>query len=96
MNFWNKIKSAGAQLSLNCREAARAQSEALEHPLPPLKRFGLRLHLLICQWCRRYGKQIRFLREAAHDHQEELLQAAPQGLSTGARERIKQRLLESK
>ena len=96
MNVWNQIKSACALLSLNCREAVRAQSEALDHPLPPLKRFGLWLHLLICDWCRRYGKQIRFLREAAHDHHEEFTEAAPQGLSTEVRERIKQQLRENK
>ena len=61
----------------------------LDHPLSPAKRLGLWLHLLICKWCRRYGKQIRFLREAAHEHREELTEAAPQQLSAGARERIK-------
>lgn len=64
----------------------------LDHPLPLLKRLGLWLHLLICKWCRRYGKQIRFLREAAHDHHEELTEATAQKLSNDARERIKRRL----
>ena len=90
MNSWNKIKSVCAELSPNCREATRAQSEALDHPLPPLRRFGLRLHLFICKWCRRYGRQIRFMRDAVHDHEEKLVEAAPQKLSAEARERIKQ------
>src|SRR5580700_5387138 len=96
MKFWNKIKRACAELSPNCHEAVRAQSEALDHPLPPARRLGLWLHLLICKWCRRYGGQIRFLREAAHEHPEELMESAPQKLSTDARERIKQQLLKSK
>jgi hypothetical protein len=45
--------------------------------------------------CRRYGKQIRFLREAAHEHPEELAKAAPQNLSVEARDRIKRRLSEN-
>ncbi len=96
MSFFEKIKSGCTDLSPDCREASRAQSEGLDHPLPLTKRLGLWMHLLICKWCRRYGKQIRFLREAAHEHHEELAEAKPQKLSDDARERIKQRLLEEK
>ena len=92
MSFIEKIKSGYAMLSPNCREASRAQSEMLDHPLSPAKRLGLWLHLLICKWCRRYGKQIRFLRETAHQHHQELTEAAPQQLSADACERIKQTL----
>lgn len=79
-------------LSLNCRQASRLQSEALDHRLPMLQRVGLRIHLFLCKWCRRYGKQIRFLREAAHEHPDELVEPARQKLPDGARERIKQKL----
>ena len=94
MSLFSKIKSACAALSPNCREAARAQSDALEQPLSLSKRIGLRLHLLLCKWCRRYGQQIRFLRETAQQHQEELTTAAPQKLSAEARKRIKKSLQE--
>lgn len=96
MNFLKKIKSGCAELSPDCREASRAQSEALDHPLPLAKRAGLWLHLLICKWCRRYGKQVRFLRHAAHDHHEELTEAAPQKLSGEARDRMKRKLQAEK
>jgi hypothetical protein len=72
-----------------CREVTRLQSEALDKRLPFSKRVGLRLHLLVCSWCRRYGKQIRFLREAMHDNPEELSEASSQSLSPEARERMK-------
>jgi hypothetical protein len=100
MNFLNKtltaLKSGLSSLSPTCRDASRLQSEALDHPLPPSKRLGLWLHLLICKWCRRYGKQIRFLRQAAHKHPDELTQATLQNLSSEARERIKRRLQNEK
>ena len=92
----NKTKSGLGALSLSCREAARLQSEALDTKLCFSKRLGLRLHLLICKWCRRYGKQIRFLHEAAGEHSDNLAQAGPQELSAQARERIKQRLQSEK
>src|SRR5438093_6468934 len=54
-----------ADLSPGCITAPRLQSEALDRKLPLRQRFGLRVHLLLCKWCRRYGKQITFLRNAA-------------------------------
>jgi hypothetical protein len=76
----------------NCRQVSRLQSDLLDRPLSLPQRFGLRLHLLICKWCRRYGKQIRFLHQAVHEHPDELSQASPRTLSPEARKRLKQRL----
>ena len=88
-----KILTRGlADLSPNCKAASGLQSEALDHKLPLRQRFGLRAHLLLCTWCRRYGKQITFLRDAAHQHPGEMAESVPQRLSDEARERIKHRL----
>lgn len=81
-----------AVLSPNCRQASRLQAKALNHKLPPLQRIGLRIHLFLCEWCRRYGKHIRFLHGADHEHP-----AGPPGpprrqLPDTVREQIKQRL----
>jgi hypothetical protein len=92
----NAIKSGFATLSPNCREASRLQSEALDKKLSFSRRVGLRLHLLICKWCRRYGKQIRFLRSAAEQCPDHLTEAVPQKLSAEARERIRERLRSEK
>ena len=81
-----------AELSPSCREASRLQSEALDHPLPFRRRLGLRIHLLLCKWCRRYGKQVGFLHKTVHDHPEEMTHCVPQKLSAEARERIKRRM----
>jgi len=96
MNLLNTVKDGmitGLRMVMpSCREALRLQSDALERPLPPTRRPGLWLHLLLCKWCRYYGLQIRFLRHAAHKHPDELTQATPQKLSPEARERIRQKL----
>src|SRR5438128_12507091 len=81
-----------ADLSPGCKTAARLQSEALDRKLPLPQRFGLRVHLLLCKWCRRYGKQITFLHSAAHEHADEMAEPVPQKLSAKARDRIKQKL----
>lgn len=85
------FRKAG-ELSPNCREATRLQSEALDHPLAPRKGIGLRIHLVLCKWCRRYGKQVAFLRNAAHEHPDKMAEPVPQNLSDEARERIRQKL----
>ena len=86
------FKSALRTLSPNCREASRLQSEVLDHSLSRGQRLGLRLHLLLCKWCRRYGKQLRFLRQAVHDHPDAVNDPTPRTLSSEARERLKQSL----
>jgi hypothetical protein len=86
------LKAAFRTLLPSCREASRLQSLALDRPLPLAKWFALRLHLLVCKWCRRYGKQIRFLRRAAHEHPQQANETAPQSLSPEARERLKRAL----
>ena len=96
MNFWKKIKAATRALAPNCREAARLQSDLLERPATLTARIGLRLHLLMCQWCRRYGQQIRFLRTAAQANDDAFTEAAPQKLSEAARERMKRQLASKK
>jgi DNA-directed RNA polymerase specialized sigma24 family protein len=79
-------------LSPSCKEAVRLQSDMLERKPSFLQWLGLRLHLVICRWCRRYGEQIRFLHDAAHEHPEEMAGPATAKLSDEARERIKRNL----
>ena len=86
------LKKGVRVLLPTCRDASRLQSQALDHPLSWQTRFGLRLHLLVCQWCRRYGRQIRFLRQMVQEHPDELTDAASPTLSPAARERLKQSL----
>ncbi len=83
-------------VSPSCKEAARLQSAALDRPLTLSERFGLRFHLFFCNWCRRYGKQIEFLRFAARQYEPDDQPATPPALSSEARQRIKQRLQSEK
>lgn len=100
MNQLNELlKALGrglAALSPDCRTAVRLQSDALDRPLPWTRRFGLRVHLLLCKWCRRYGRQIAFLQTAAHEHPELLVGPGPHKLSPAARARICEKLREQR
>jgi hypothetical protein len=52
------------QLSPDCHEATRMHSRSLDGPLPWPAHLGLRIHLLLCKWCRRCSRQNLFLRAA--------------------------------
>lgn len=92
VNMLKLVVRGMTALSPDCSKASRLQSEALDRKLPILQRIGLRIHLALCKWCRRYGKQIRFLREAAHEHPDALVEPDRHKLPDDARERLKQRL----
>lgn len=93
--MWQTLWQEAGGLSPTCREAARLQSEALDRRLGLGQRLGLRLHLLLCKWCRRYGKQLDFLRAAAHRQEQHEHGLPPQPLRPEARARILRRLLEA-
>jgi hypothetical protein len=81
-----------AHLSASCKQAARLQSEALDRRLSLSERIGLRIHLFLCAWCRRYGQQIAFLRAIGKTCAEEHDHLPTLQLSPEARERIRQKL----
>ncbi len=75
-----------------CTEILRLASQSLEQPLSFRTRLKMRLHFLICVWCERYDKQLKFLHRACShaSHPDEILPG--RGLSAEARQRIVQRL----
>ena len=76
----------------NCAEMSRLASRSFERPLSLRTRLKMRLHYLICAWCKRYFKQLAFLHEAALHFDEHAGILPSRGLSAEARQRIMQRL----
>lgn len=82
-------------LSPCCRDAARLLSESMDRRLPLAERVGLRVHLLLCGLCRRYGRQLVFLRRLVDvftKSVESPASPAASELSPEARARIRERL----
>ena len=67
---------------------SKLASQALDRKLPLTLRLKMRLHYVICCWCKRYSKQVQFLRQAAPRLAERSGDFAPRGLSAVARQRI--------
>jgi hypothetical protein len=77
----------------NCREMSRHTSDLVEHALPFWRRPGVFLHYLLCQVCRRYRTQIRWLHTAPAAQVAQ--RPPPSTLSPEARLRLKQQLTTS-
>jgi len=75
-----------------CAEMSRFTSRALEQPLTVKLRLKMRLHFMICAWCRRYFEQINFLHEHAPKHGVQLSTLPTHGMSSEAKQRILQRI----
>jgi hypothetical protein len=51
-------------MMLTCKEAARLVSQGLDRRLGLAERLALRLHLLVCDGCTNFARQVAFLRRA--------------------------------
>jgi hypothetical protein len=51
-------------MMIDCREAARLISQHADRPLPLARRLQLRLHLVICDACSNFSRQVALLRRA--------------------------------
>ncbi len=76
----------------NCAEMSRLASRSFEQPLALRTRLKMRLHYVICAWCKRYFMQLRFLHEAAPHFGEYEGHLPTRSLSAEARGRIVQHL----
>lgn len=50
---------------LNCHDTTRLLSESRERPLTWREHMALRLHVMMCSGCRRFGEQMRFMSVSA-------------------------------
>lgn len=74
---------------LSCKDASRLQSQAQDRRLTLAERFSLRLHLLICDNCRRFARQLQLIRKACRQvNASDRMEAGREGLGPDAKARI--------
>ena len=89
------FQTAWRLLNMHCEGMTRVASESLDRDLSLLEAVVLRSHLIYCSACRRYFRQLRFMRSEFRrlarlvDRAESLREP---GLSDEARERIEREL----
>ena len=80
---------------LSCKDVTRLISESMDQSLPLGKRVGVRLHLLICNFCSRYERQLLLIRETVRRlaaMEDAYGSLAVERLSEEAKERIRSSL----
>ena len=82
-----------AVLAFSCHDMSRLSSQVLDTRLPLRTRFRMRVHYLICAWCRRYRAQLALLRRAVSRLGSDAPESGPV-LPSEARERIKKHLCD--
>jgi hypothetical protein len=76
----------------NCVEMSRLASQRLEQPLSVELRLKMRVHFLICVWCKRYFKQLDFLHRTSPCMDEHLAAFPTHGLTAESKGRIVDRV----
>jgi heterodisulfide reductase subunit B len=54
----------------SCKEVSELLSQAQERPLTLKEKFGVYIHLPLCEGCRNFLKQLRFIRVAVKRYLE--------------------------
>jgi hypothetical protein len=93
----SRLKTIWRLLNLPCRDMTHLASASLECNLSRLERIALKLHVLYCIGCRRYLRQIVFVRRAVRQVVEHIATGATlpgPGLPDEVRARIKEALRE--
>lgn len=73
---------------LTCKETTLLVSQSLDRQLRWGDRLAVRFHLFVCEACKRFKRQIAFLRRAVRRGAEQIEEASALKLSAPARRRI--------
>jgi hypothetical protein len=76
----------------SCREMTRLTSRAMDTPPNAAQHLGMLLHLALCTVCRRYRRQLNWLRKVAGATPTSPASLATVRLQPEVRERLKARL----
>jgi predicted anti-sigma-YlaC factor YlaD len=52
---------------LNCKQNTELLSQALERPITFWEKVAMRMHLMMCQGCRNFEKQLGFIQKACRE-----------------------------
>jgi predicted anti-sigma-YlaC factor YlaD len=73
---------------LSCKQASEVISQSLDRKLTAWERFNLKLHLLICKYCRYFSQQLQTLRVAVKANVYSIENDNTIGMSNEAKNRI--------
>src|SRR5213596_1022409 len=72
-----------------CTEVVRILSLGMDKQLSLMMRMKLRIHYLMCSFCERYAKQLKYMRTVAREFPDKIGEVSDASLSGVAKEQIK-------
>jgi hypothetical protein len=72
-----------------CPEVVRILSLGMDKELSLMMRIKLRIHYLMCSFCKRYMKQLKYIREVSREFPEKIGDVSDASLPADAKERMK-------
>ena len=72
-----------------CPEVVRILSLGMEKQLSLMMRMKLRIHYLMCSFCERYMKQLKYIRQVSREFPEKIGDVSNASLPADAKERMK-------
>ena len=77
-----------------CPEVTRILSLGMDKQLSLMMRMKLRIHYLMCSFCERYMKQLKYIREVSREFPDKIGEVSDAALTADAKERMKAALRE--
>src|SRR5437870_9337902 len=75
-----------------CPEVVRILSLGMDKQLSLTMRVKLRIHYLMCSFCERYMKQLKYIRQVSREFPEKIGEISDAKLPTEAKQRLKEAL----
>jgi len=72
-----------------CPEVVRILSLGMEKRLSLMMRIKLRIHYLMCSFCERYMRQLKYIREVSREFPNKVGELSDASLTADAKERMK-------
>jgi hypothetical protein len=72
-----------------CPEVVRILSLGMEKRLSLMMRIKLRIHYLMCSFCERYMRQLKYIREVSREFPNKVGEISDASLTADAKERMK-------
>lgn len=72
-----------------CPEVIRILSLSMDKELPLIMCIKLRIHYLMCSFCERYMRQLKYIREVAREFPDKIGEISDAKLPADAKERMK-------
>jgi hypothetical protein len=72
-----------------CSEVVRILSLGMDKELSLMMRIKLRIHYLMCSFCERYMKQLKYIRQVSREFPEKIGDISDASLAADAKERMK-------